>query len=71
MVFKYDIFPFSVVTQSVVEVLCISKAEIFTKMPKDIQALLEEKARHKLDWVKKRLIEICLDIENVAKWDNL
>lgn len=25
----------------------------------------------KLEWVKKRLIEICLGVENVALWDNL
>lgn len=70
-VFKDETFPFSVVTQSVVEVLAISKSELFSKVPKDIQALVEEKARHKLEWVKKRLIDICLDMESVAKWDNL
>jgi hypothetical protein len=25
----------------------------------------------KLEWVKKRLIEICLGVENVAMWDNM
>ena len=52
MIFKDDTFPFSVVTQSVVEVMYISKAELFTKIPKDIQAMIEEKARNKLDWIK-------------------
>lgn len=51
--------------------MIVSKIDLFTKFPKDIQILIEEKARNKLDWIKKRLIDICLDIENVAKWDNL
>jgi len=44
MIFKEDCFPFSVVTQSVVEVLVISKADLTSKVPKDVQGLIEEKA---------------------------
>lgn len=40
-------------------------------MPKDIRELIECKAQMKLEWVKKRLIEICLGVESVAMWDNL
>lgn len=32
---------------------------------------MENKASAKLEWIKKRLIEICLGIENIAMWDNI
>ncbi len=54
-----------------VELLVINKADLVGKMPKDIKELIEEKANQKLDWVKKRLIEICIGVENVSKWDNI
>jgi hypothetical protein len=42
-----------------------------TKVPRDIQAVLEEKANEKLNWIKKRIIDICIEIEHVSKWDNI
>ena len=33
--------------------------------------MMEAKASNKLEWIKKRLIEICLGIENIAMWDNI
>ena len=41
------------------------------KIPKDVRESLEDKAGHKLEWIKKRLIDICVGVENVARWDNL
>lgn len=32
---------------------------------------MESKAKMKLQWIKSRLIEICIGVENVALWDNL
>ena len=40
-------------------------------MPRDILAAIEEKANQKLAWIKKRLVDICLEVENVAKWDKI
>lgn len=33
--------------------------------------MMEQKVQMKLEWVKKRLIEVCLGVENIALWDNL
>jgi|LauGreDrversion4_2_1035121.scaffolds.fasta_scaffold177886_1 hypothetical protein len=33
--------------------------------------MFEAKASNKLEWIKQRLIEICLGIENIAMWDNI
>ena len=44
LIFKEDPFPFSVVTTTVVDLLCITKSDLFTKFPKDIRELLENKA---------------------------
>lgn len=49
-----------------VEVLCISKTDLASKVFKDISYLVEEKANQKLNWIKKRLIDICLEIEHVS-----
>ena len=58
-------------TQSIVEVLQVSRADIAQKFPKDVQNLIEEKATQKLNWIKKRLIDICFSIEQLSKWGNL
>ena len=68
---RNDPFPYSVISQTVVEVYVISKQDLLTKIPKDIRDLMESKASSKLEWIKKRLIEICLGIENIAMWDNI
>jgi hypothetical protein len=60
-----------VISQTVVEVYIINKQDLLTKIPKDIRDLMESKASSKLEWIKKRLIEICLGIENIAMWDNI
>ena len=33
--------------------------------------MFEAKASNKLEWIKQRLIEIYLGIENIAMWDNI
>ena len=43
--------------------MCIPKTDLFSKVPKDVQNLIEEKASSKLTWIKKRLIDICMGIE--------
>ena len=68
---RNDQFPYSVICQTVVEVYVITKQDLLTKIPKDIRDLMESKASSKLEWIKKRLIEICLGIENIAMWDNI
>lgn len=68
---RNDPFPYSVISQTVVEVYAITKQDLLTKIPKDIRDLMEDKASSKLEWIKKRLIEICLGIENIAMWDNI
>lgn len=68
---RNDQFPYSVISQTVVEVYVITKQDLLTKIPKDIRDLMESKASSKLEWIKKRLIEICLGIENIAMWDNI
>ena len=68
---RNDSFPYSVISQTVVEVYVITKQDLLTKIPKDIRDLMESKASSKLEWIKKRLIEICLGIENIAMWDNI
>ena len=67
-IFKDEAFPFSVVTQSIVEVLCIHKSDLVTKVPKDVQAEILDKANQKLSWIKRRLIDICIGIEKVSQW---
>ncbi|TNV74735.1 hypothetical protein FGO68_gene3762 [Halteria grandinella] len=71
MILRDDPFPYSIIANSVVEVLTIQKQDLFQRMPKDIRELIECKAQMKLEWVKKCLIEICLGVESVAMWDNL
>ena len=68
---RNDQFPYSIISQTVVEVYVITKQDLLTKIPKDIRDLMESKASSKLEWIKKRLIEICLGIENIAMWDNI
>ncbi len=68
---RNDQFPYSVISQTVVEVYVITKQDLLTKIPKDIRDSMESKASSKLEWIKKRLIEICLGIENIAMWDNI
>jgi len=70
-VLRNDQFPYSIISQTVVEVYVITKQDLLTKIPKDIRDLMESKASSKLEWIKKRLIEICLGIENIAMWDNI
>lgn len=71
MILRDDPFPYSVIANSNVEVLCIQKQDLLQRMPKDIRELIECMAQMKLEWVKKRLIEICMGVESVAMWDNL
>ncbi len=68
---RNDPFPYSIISQTVVEVYVITKQDLLTKITKDIRDLMESKASSKLEWIKKRLIEICLGIENIAMWDNI
>ena len=70
---KDEPFMYSVVAQTVVELLCISKADLTnaTKISKDIQEQLREKAQRKLEWATRRFVEICLGVEGVARWDNV
>jgi hypothetical protein len=70
-VLRNDPFPYSIISQTVVEVYVITKQDLLTKITKDIRDLMESKASSKLEWIKKRLIEICLGIENIAMWDNI
>lgn len=65
MVLREDPFPYSVVASSVVEALAISKTDLLMKLPKEIRELIEQKASMKLEWVKKRLVEICLGVETI------
>jgi hypothetical protein len=55
----------------VVEVLALSKQDLLQRVSKDIRELIEQKVQMKLEWIKNRLIEICIGVENVALWDNL
>lgn len=32
---------------------------------------MEARVLQKMDWIKQRLIEICLGVQNVASWDNI
>ena len=36
-----------------------------------MRKIMEAKASNKLEWIKQRLIEIYLGIENIAMWDNI
>lgn len=65
MVLRDDPFPYSVVASTVVEALALSKSDLLTKVPKEIRELIEQKASMKLEWVKKRLVEICLGVETI------
>jgi hypothetical protein len=71
MVLRDDPFPYSIIATSMVEVLAIHKGDLFQRVPKEIRDMIESKASMKLEWVKKRLIEICIGVENVAMWDNI
>ncbi|CDW79456.1 UNKNOWN [Stylonychia lemnae] len=70
---KDEPFLYSVVCQTCVELLCISKADLTnsSKINKDIQEQLRDKAQKKLEWVTKRFIDICLGVENISRWDNI
>ena len=45
--------------------------DLLTKLPKDIRDMIESKATMKLEWVKKRFVEICLGVDNISHVDNL
>ncbi len=71
LVYRDSPLPFSVVTVSICELLVISKVDLFSKFPKDMIHLMEERAKEKLNWTKSRLVDICTSVENVAKWGNV
>lgn len=71
LVLRDNPFPYSVIATTIVEVLAISKSDILQRVSKDIREMMEQKVQMKLEWVKKRLIEVCLGVENIALWDNL
>eukprot|EP00347_Sterkiella_histriomuscorum_P008024 403346662 len=70
---KDEPFLYSIVCQTCVELLCISKADLTNsqKIHKDIQEQIKDKAQKKLEWVTKRFIDICIGVENISKWDNI
>jgi len=55
-----------------VEVYAISAASLIGgKGMKDIQATLEKNAENKLNWIKKRVVEICREVKKVSKWEHV
>jgi hypothetical protein len=36
-----------------------------------MRELIEARASQKLEWVKKRLINICIGVDSIAGWDDI
>jgi hypothetical protein len=49
----------------------ISKQDLILRISKDIRDMMEVKASQKLQWIRDRMIEICIGVENVCLWDNI
>jgi len=60
--------PFSVVCTTEVEAFVIQYDDLI-RFPEDVKQLLMKNIRDRLDFLKKRVIEICWNLQKVNKWD--
>jgi hypothetical protein len=68
-VFKDDFLPFTVEAKGEVEVYQLRWNTEYKVFPRDIMDSLTDKARKKMVWAKQRFVQICSEMERVAKWD--
>lgn len=63
LLLKKKPFPYSIVSNSKVELYSISKEDLLSKVPKDILETLCINVEKKLNFVQNRIISICKNIE--------